>query len=85
MSASVTMYTTSWCPFCHMLKARLADRGIVWDEIDIDADEEAAVVVMQANNGNRTVPTLVYSDGSTQTNPSAQQVELKLAELSEAV
>ena len=83
MPASVTMYTTSWCPFCHTLKARLADRGIAWDEVDIDRDEEAAVVVMQANNGNRTVPTLVYSDGSTQTNPSAQQVQLKLAELAE--
>ncbi len=33
------------------------------------------------NNGNQTVPTLVYSDGSAQTNPSLAMVKEKLASL----
>jgi mycoredoxin len=37
--------------------------------------------VEDANGGNRTVPTLVYADGTTQTNPSLAQVTEKLAEL----
>ncbi|MGZ4455537.1 MAG: NrdH-redoxin, partial [Nocardioides sp.] len=37
--------------------------------------------VEAANNGNQTVPTLVYADGTAQTNPSLAQVKAKLAEL----
>jgi mycoredoxin len=36
---------------------------------------------MTVNNGNQTVPTLVYADGSAQTNPSLAQVKAKLAAL----
>ena len=38
-------------------------------------------IVESANNGNQTVPTLVYSDGSAQTNPSLIQVKQKLEQL----
>ena len=38
----------------------------------------------EANGGNRTVPTLLYPDGSTQTNPSLAQVKEKLSELASA-
>jgi len=37
--------------------------------------------VEKVNGGNRTVPTLVFSDGEAMTNPSAKQVVEKLAEL----
>ena len=47
----------------------------------IDRDEEAAFRVMQVNGGNQTVPTMIYSDGTAQTNPSVKQVKAKLAEL----
>jgi hypothetical protein len=32
-------------------------------------------------HGNRTLPTLVFSDGSAMTNPSAKEVVEKLASL----
>jgi mycoredoxin len=38
--------------------------------------------VEHANHGNQTVPTLVHSDGSAQTNPSVREVRAKLADLS---
>jgi mycoredoxin len=40
---------------------------------------DAAFVVEQVNGGNQTVPTLVYSDGTAQTNPSVAEVKAKLA------
>ena len=43
------------------------------------AGPERREIVMAANNGNQTVPTLVYADGSAQTNPSLAQVKEKLA------
>ena len=38
-------------------------------------------LVEKVNGGNRTVPTLVFSDGTAMTNPSAKQVTEKLAAL----
>ncbi len=33
---------------------------------------------MAANGGNRTVPTLVFADGSALTNPTVEEVKSKL-------
>ena len=75
----MTMYTTTWCGFCARLKSGLQREGIEWNEVDIERTEGAADVVMKANGGNRTVPTLVFDDGTTLTNPSVAQVREKLA------
>ena len=80
--ASVTMYSTPWCGYCHRLRGQLDREGIAYDVVDIEKVPDAAFVVEQVNNGNQTVPTLVYSDGTAQTNPSVKQVVAKLASLS---
>lgn len=76
-----TMYTTSWCGYCYRLKGQLGRAGISYAEVDIETEPDAATVVEEANHGNRTVPTLVFSDGSAMTNPSLRQVQDKLAAL----
>jgi mycoredoxin len=78
---AVTMYSTQWCGYCHRLKSQLDREGIAYEVVDIEKNEDAAVVVMQVNGGNQTVPTLVYADGSAQTNPSLAQVKAKLASI----
>ena len=79
--AGFTMYTTPWCGYCHRLKSQLDREGIEYAVVDIEQQPEAAEVVESANDGNQTVPTLVYSDGTAQTNPSLAQVQQKLASL----
>ena len=81
VSASFTMYTTPWCGYCHRLKSQLDREGITFEIVDIEAEPAAAAIVESANNGNQTVPTLVYTDGTAQTNPSVLQVKEKLAAL----
>ena len=81
MSGSVTMYTTPWCGYCHRLKGQMDREGISYEVVDIEQQPEAAEIVERVNNGNQTVPTLVYADGSAQTNPSLAQVKEKLAAL----
>jgi len=76
---SLTMYSTTWCGYCKRLKAQLTREGIEFSEIDIEQDEAAAELVASVNGGNRTVPTVVYSDGSAATNPSLIDVKEKLA------
>lgn len=77
----LTMYTTPWCGFCKRLKAQLGRAGVQVHEIDIERDEAAAEFVMSVNGGNQTVPTLLFPDGATMVNPSATQVQQKLAAL----
>ncbi|MGH8776385.1 MAG: mycoredoxin [Jiangellaceae bacterium] len=76
---SFTMYGTAWCGYCHRLRRVLVRDGIEFTEVDIDADPAAAALVRSLNGGNQTVPTLVFSDGSALTNPSADEVRAKLA------
>jgi mycoredoxin len=73
------MYSTSWCGYCHRLKGQLHREGIPFDEVDIERDPRAAKLVERANRGNQTVPTLVFADGSSLTNPSVAQVKAQLA------
>jgi mycoredoxin len=77
--ATVTMYTTTWCGYCVRLKHQMSAEGITFVEVDIEADPEAAALVEQVNGGNRTVPTLVFPDGSAATNPSLKEVKARLA------
>jgi mycoredoxin len=75
----LTMYSTSWCGFCHRLKSQLDRAGIAYDVVDIEQDAAAADYVMSVNGGNQTVPTLKFDDGSALTNPSIVQVKEHLA------
>jgi mycoredoxin len=83
-TAAVTMYTTSWCGYCVRLKRMMQTEGIDFAEVNIEVDTQAADVVMAANGGNRTVPTLVFADGSALTNPSIDQVRAQLGKQTEA-
>ncbi len=75
---ALVMYTTTWCGYCVRLKRLMQREGIDFDEVDIEADPVAAELVMNANGGNRTVPTLVFADGVALTNPTIDQVKAQL-------
>lgn len=77
----LTMYSTSWCGYCHRLKSQLDRAGIAYDVVDIERDETAAEYVMSVNGGNQTVPTVRFADGSAMTNPSIVQVKSHLEKL----
>ena len=77
----VTMYSTSWCGYCHRLKSQLDREGIAYTVIDIERDEASAMYVESVNGGNQTVPTLRFEDGSALTNPSIVEVKQHLASI----
>jgi mycoredoxin len=78
MSNSITMYSTPWCGYCRRLKGQLERAGISYSEVDIEQHPDAADLVAKVNNGNQTVPTVVFPDGSALTNPSIAQVADRL-------
>lgn len=73
--AAFTMYSTPWCGYCHRLKSQMERAGIDFEVVDIEQRPEAALVVERVNNGNQTVPTVVFPDGTAMTNPSLSQVK----------
>jgi mycoredoxin len=62
--ANIKMYTTQWCGDCRSAKRFLKERGVVFEEINIEEAEGAAEYVMRANEGKRKVPTFEI-DGRT--------------------
>lgn len=76
------MYTTTWCGYCQRLKRQLTEADIAFEEVDIEQNPDAAKLIEQHNGGNQTVPTLIFSDGTSLTNPSVKQVQEKLLSLS---
>jgi mycoredoxin len=74
----LTIYTTSWCGYCVRLKSQLDRAGVEYKTVDIENDPTAEQLVRDANNGNATVPTVLFPDGTVMTNPSLRQVTEKV-------
>nr|WP_246043659.1 glutaredoxin domain-containing protein [Rarobacter incanus] len=72
------MLSTPWCGYCKRLKTQLASARIPFSDIDIEQHSHLIPFVERANGGNRTVPTVVFPDGSTLTNPTLNQVQDRL-------
>jgi len=54
----IVMYCIEWCGDCIAARKFLAERGIPYEEINIDRTPHAADIVKRLNNGMRKVPTL---------------------------
>lgn len=82
-SAPVTIFAAEWCPFCQKLRQRLDRTETPYDLVDVDDDgmDEVNAWIESVNDGNRIVPTVLYSDGTFATNPEASAVRAKLREL----
>ncbi len=78
MSDQIVMYGTSWCGDCHRARWFFDNYGIDYTDIDIEADEAAAAKVVAINNGNRSVPTIIFTDGSVLVEPSLQALKDKM-------
>jgi mycoredoxin len=80
MSASpqITVYGTSWCGGSRRARLLLDRNNIPYTWIDIDQDEKAAKYVESVNRGYRSVPTIVWPDGSMLVEPSEDDLAEKL-------
>ncbi len=58
---NIVLYTTSWCPYCHLAKRLLASKGVAFEEIDVDGNPELRAEVAR-RSGQTTVPQ-AFVDG----------------------
>ena len=75
----IKVYGTTWCPDCVRAKQVLVRHSVSYEWIDISGDAEARAYVEKVNRGNRSVPTIVFPDGSILVEPSNSELEKKLA------
>lgn len=57
MTATITLYTTQWCPYCVRARALLDDKGVTYREIAVDGSPELRREMTQ-RSGRRTVPQI---------------------------
>lgn len=81
MEPTITLYGSPHCGDCIRTRAFLETHNIRYTEININQHPEAAAKVKQINQGYASTPTLVFSDGSTLTEPSNQALKNKLLQL----
>lgn len=79
----IIIYSTTWCPDCRYVKRFLADRGLQFQEVNIEGDDTAEEIVLRANGGKRKVPTLKVGDRYFSCSPFdaqrlAEQLDLPL-------
>lgn len=74
----IIVYGTKWCIDCFRAKRILDKNQVEYLWININQDKGAKEFVGQVNNGNLVVPTIVFADGSILSEPSNQQLKLKL-------
>ncbi len=74
----IVMYSTTWCGYCRRLKTQLDSVGIGYTEINIEEVPGTAEYVEAVNGGNQVVPTVVFPDGTSATNPSLNDVKARL-------
>lgn len=77
-SNAIIMYSTSWCGDCRRAKRVFADFGVSYTEVNIEDDEDAAELVETLNDGLRSVPTILFPDGSVLVEPSNAALAAKL-------
>lgn len=78
MAGEIIMYGTTWCPDCVRAKRVFEKSGAQYKWVDIARDAEATAMVEKLNKGNRSVPTIVFPDGSILVEPSNAELEKKL-------
>jgi mycoredoxin len=77
-SGIITLYTSSFCGHARMIENFLVEENIAADVINITEQPEARQALIEINQGYASVPTLVFPDGSKLTEPSIQDLRLKL-------
>ncbi len=79
-SPSVTLYGTATCADCRRSRSLLDAEGVSYRYVGIDEDEAAADYV-RTTNGRTSTPFIEFVDGSTQTEPTDDELRGRLIAL----
>jgi mycoredoxin len=75
--SQIVMYTTEYCSDCMRAKRFFEANNIPYLRIGLEDNEDATEFVIQVNNGYRSVPTIIFPDGSILVEPSWEELKTK--------
>jgi len=78
MTTEITMYGAQWCGDCRRAKRYLESNDIPYSWVDLEANPDEIETVMAYNGGRKSIPVVVFPDGSHLTEPSDAELEAKL-------
>jgi len=58
----VTIYTKSWCPYCHSALDLLKKKGVKYEQIDVTAGGEEQSAMAVRANGRSSVPQIFIGE-----------------------
>ena len=76
--SDITVYGAPWCPDCRRAKKFLGEHRVAYAWVDIDEDQAGRAEVERLQDGGRTIPTIVFGDGSHMVDPSNDELARRL-------
>ena len=58
----VTIYTTAWCPYCSAAKSLLKEKGVAFQEIDVERAQGARATMVERAGGRTSVPQIFIGE-----------------------
>lgn len=76
--STITMYSARWCPDCVRAKQFFGEHRIKYEHYDIDDHPETIPFIQSLNDGRRTIPTILFPDGTVLAEPSNADIAAAL-------
>ena len=80
-AGTTKFYGAMWCGDTRRARKFFDDHNIPYEWIDVDKDKDAEAHVKSLNNGFRSIPTIVFADGSKLVEPSTAKLAAHMAVL----
>ena len=74
MDARIKVFGASWCPDCRRAKQFLGDQRVAFEWHDVEQEPEGLEIVREHNNGNNVIPTIIFPDGTSLSEPSNEEL-----------
>lgn len=75
----IVMYATEYCSDCIRAKRFFEANNIPHVRVGLEGNAKATEFVIQVNNGYRSVPTIVFPDGSILVEPGWEELKAKFS------
>ena len=79
--SQIVMYVTEYCADCMRVKKFFESNNIPYICVGLEGDKEAIEFVMRVNNGYRSVPTIIFPDGTILVEPNWEELKARFQNL----
>lgn len=77
--SQIVLYATQYCSDCIRAKKFLESNNIPHLQVGLEGNSDATEFVIRVNNGYRSVPTIVFPDGTVLVEPDWEELKAKFS------